>query len=342
VRIFVHEFITGGGWFSQAGGAAQPPPESLVREGRAMLLAIMDDFVAAGAEVDTLLDARQPPLARPRVTIHPIESADQERQAIARLAHETDWTVLIAPEFDGHLLARARAAEQAGGRLLGPSPALVALAADKHATSEYLGRRGVRVPPGVALAPGDSLPSDFAYPAVLKPRHGASSLGVEWIGSWPAGRTVETPSRLEEYCGGTAASVACLCGGDQIVPLVPCLQTLAGGGDFSYLGGSLPVDRNLARRAQALALRAVGTLPRPLGYLGVDLILGDDPAGGGDVVVEINPRLTTSYVGLRALARFNLAEAMVRVACGEAIELCWNSGEVHFTSAGVLDRRDHS
>ena len=33
----------------------------------------------------------------------------------------------------------------------------------------------------------------------------------------------------------------------------------------------------------------------------------------GDRVIEINPRLTTSYVGLRALARFNLAEALLAV-----------------------------
>jgi predicted ATP-grasp superfamily ATP-dependent carboligase len=44
-------------------------------------------------------------------------------------------------------------------------------------------------------------------------------------------------------------------------------------------------------------------LPQPLGYLGVDLILGEDGNGAVDCVVEINPRLTTSYVGLQAAAR---------------------------------------
>jgi predicted ATP-grasp superfamily ATP-dependent carboligase len=200
----------------------------------------------------------------------------------------------------------------------------------------------VPAPRGLGLAAGETLPPDFAYPAVLKPRDGAGSLGVELIAPWPEGRTIETPSRLETYCPGTAASVACLCGPRQIVPLAPGLQKLAGGGDFSYQGGSLPLEAELARRAGTLALRALGTLPRPLGYLGVDLILGDEAAGGGDFVVEINPRLTTSYVGLRALAGVNLAEAMVRVACGHEVELCWNAGEVHFTSAGAVVRRpDH-
>jgi predicted ATP-grasp superfamily ATP-dependent carboligase len=339
VRVLIYEFVVGGGRYAQSADAAQPPAESLAREGRAMLAALVADFAASGAEVETLWDVRAAPLEQPGVTVHPIASAEEERRSLARLAARADWTVLIAPEFDGHLLARARVVEQAGGRLLGPSSQLVALAGDKQATAEHLARHGVRVPRGIALAAGEALPGDFDYPAVLKPRDGAGSLGVERIERRSEARTVETPSRLEAYCPGMAASVACLCGPGQVVPLAPCRQKLVGGGNFAYQGGSLPLDRALAQRAQGLASRAVGSLPRPLGYLGVDLVLGDEAAGGGDVVVEINPRLTTSYAGLRALARNNLAEAMVRVACGAAIELCWNPGEVHFTSAGELGRR---
>ncbi|MEX0978077.1 MAG: ATP-grasp domain-containing protein, partial [Pirellulales bacterium] len=118
--------------------------------------------------------------------------------------------------------------------------------------------------------------------------------------------------------------------------LEPSLQHLAGPGDFSYQGGSLPLEPSMASRARRLAARAVGSLPGPVGYLGVDLIMGDDPAGSGDVVIEINPRLTTSYVGLRALSRVNLAATMIAVACGREIELCWNSGKIVFTSSGTV------
>lgn len=342
MRIFLHEFVTGGGWYSVHGSTTEPPPESLALEGRAMLEALAADFIAAAAAVDALVDVRQPSLDFAGVAVHPIDSAAAEQHAIARLAPQADWTVLIAPEFDGHLLTRARAVEQAGGRLLGPSPELIALAADKHATCEHLARHGVRVPRGIALAPGEAPPPDFPYPAVLKPRDGAGSLGIERLDRWPAGRRVEKASRLEANCPGLPASVACLCGPDGVVPLAPCRQKLSGRG-FAYEGGSLPLSPALAGRAQSLALRAVANLPRPVGYLGVDLILGADASGSDDVVVEINPRLTTSYVGLRAHSRVNLAGAMVRVACGGEIELCWNEGEVHFTSAGASGRRpDHS
>src|SRR5207248_1194750 len=83
------------------------------------------------------------------------------------------------------------------------------------------------------------------------------------------------------------------------------------------LGGELPIPPDLAARAVAVATRAVGCVPGLLGYVGVDLVLGDAADGSRDYAIEINPRLTASYVGLRALAGFNLAAAMLRVAAGD-------------------------
>jgi predicted ATP-grasp superfamily ATP-dependent carboligase len=54
-------------------------------------------------------------------------------------------------------------------------------------------------------------------------------------------------------------------------------------------------------------------------------------------VIEINPRLTTSYVGLRVLAQFNLAEALLAVATGAALPaMGWHKGSVCFGADGSL------
>jgi predicted ATP-grasp superfamily ATP-dependent carboligase len=83
-----------------------------------------------------------------------------------------------------------------------------------------------------------------------------------------------------------------------------------------------------------LAVRAV---PGLLGYVGVDVVLGEAADGGGDAVIEINPRLTTSYVGLRRLARFNLAEAVLAVVAGKALPgLDWRKGPIRFLADGTL------
>ncbi|MEX2113755.1 MAG: ATP-grasp domain-containing protein [Pirellulales bacterium] len=334
MRILVYEFVTGGGWYSVDDTLA---PESLLAEGRAMLQALVADFAALdGVQVDVLGDRRFGACElTARATTHCVASADDEQAALASLAVAADWSVIIAPEFDGHLLARVCLVEQSGGRLLGPASRIVALAADKQATAERLAEHQVPVPAGLILRPDDAVPAGFKYPAVLKPRDGAGSQGLVWIAGpddVPAARTASM--RLESFCPGLPVSVACLCGPREILPLPACRQYLSDDRRFVYCGGALPLEASLARRATRLAARAVASLDAPLGYLGVDLVLGEDATGADDVVVEINPRLTTSYVGLRALARGNLGEAMVAMAEGRKVELSWHSGPIQFEATG--------
>ena len=118
--------------------------------------------------------------------------------------------------------------------------------------------------------------------------------------------------RIEPYLPGEAVSVAFLCGPAQRHALPPCRQTLSTDGRFHYHGGSTPLPPSRAARAARLADQAIAALPPALGYVGVDLILGPSPSGVDDFVLEINPRLTTSYVALRAASRTNLAAAARR------------------------------
>jgi predicted ATP-grasp superfamily ATP-dependent carboligase len=66
------------------------------------------------------------------------------------------------------------------------------------------------------------------------------------------------------------------------------------------------------------------------------LILGEAGDESGDFVIEVNPRVTTSYVGLRRIVHGNLADAMLRVAAGEQIELSFDTQPVRFSPAGVV------
>ena len=340
MRIFLYEFVTGGGWYCEPTGR---PPDSLLAEGAAMLRSVAADFRAIpGIEVDVMRDRRYRVSLDSGATIHQVASAADEAATLSALASAADWTVMIAPEFSGHLRARCQAVELAGGKLLGPSSDVVALVGDKHAAAEHLAAHGVSVPWGVALAAEEALPARFPYPAVLKPRDGAGSQGIESVegpgeldSRWQH-RQAYAHWRLEEFRVGLSASVACLCGPRRIVPLVPCRQRLGEDGGFEYLGGSLPLDAPLAARARRLAARAIAALDCPLGYLGVDLVLGHDATGADDVAIEINPRLTTSYVGLRALARGNLAEAMLEIARGNEVELCWQERSIQFESGGCV------
>ena len=97
----------------------------------------------------------------------------------------------------------------------------------------------------------------------------------------------------------------------------------------------MPLPASLGERAHRLAKRAIDQVPGLLGFVGMDLVLGNDSDGGQDQVIEINPRLTTSYIGLRALAEPNLGEAMLNIAIGKGVApLRWRPGQVQFHSNG--------
>lgn len=340
MKIFIYEFLTGGGFYS----LGQPPQSapSLLREGLAMAEALAVDFVALGqTEVHLLRDARVE-VDVPGCQIHAVRDESDEREQFSAAAAAADWTIVIAPEFNHLLAERCGWVREAGGRLLGAGDATVRLAADKQATCEHLAADGLSVPNGIAVAAGSSLPAAFNYPAVLKPRDGAGSTDTFLIVTAAEAAafgpvefdSVAFDARLEEFCAGVPVSVSVLCGPGRREPLLPSRQHLDDGGRFAYQGGSFPLKGNLVERAQRLALAAIDTLPDPLGYIGVDMILSSEPAD--DVVLEVNPRLTTSYIGLRSLATTNLAGAILDIAAGEAVNVTFDSRELEFDADGTV------
>jgi predicted ATP-grasp superfamily ATP-dependent carboligase len=337
MHVFLYEWATGGGLV----GAPGVMPGSLVREGTAMLGAVAADLVRIPrCRVTVLRDPRMLHLALPGCELVDVQSSLWHWEEFERLAAEADATILIAPELDGILLRSATWAVRSGGRLLSPSPEFVGVTADKQRTCEVLAAAGVPVPPGRMLDTDEPLPDDFTYPAVLKPIDGAGSQDTYLVsGPRDAAPAYAWPRRLERFVPGMAASVAVLCGPAGRVPLVPCRQRLSEDGRLRYLGGELPLAAGLAERAVRLAERALAALPAAVGYVGVDLVLGREPDGSEDYVIEINPRVTTSYVGLRTAAIGNLAERMWQVAHGEVRELSFSSRPIEFDPDGNVSFR---
>lgn len=84
---------------------------------------------------------------------------------------------------------------------------------------------------------------------------------------------------------------------------------LSAASDFAYRGGCGPIAGEMQSRAHALVARTMQMLPGKLsGFIGIDLILGAD--ANQDAVIEINPRLTTSYIGVRRMTDENLTERL--------------------------------
>jgi len=320
VKIFLYEYATAGGAWDDLDHPQLV--EELRSEGHAMQSALSIDLRAAGHTVLTL------------------ENDSNRQRSFHQLATNANAVILLAPEIGGILLRLARQVEQWQCRLLSPNSRLIEIATNKHHTAEHLRARGVAAPPGIVVATGTTRDQHLPWqgPTVSKPLDGAGSWGVQRVE--PLSQPLPFAVRLEPFCSGIPASVAVLCGPAKRVALVACRQHLGGKTEFCYLGGSLPLPTLLSQRAQKLALHALSQMPPTVGYVGVDLVLGHHGDGSQDVVIEINPRLTTSYVGLRHIYRENLADAWLKIAEGGETQLSFIDEAVEFLANGTVRRLD--
>lgn len=300
MRVFVCEYVTGGGF-----AATSLPPE-LCREGDMMLTSLIRDLAAVpDVEVVSPRDSRLPASAAP-AEFHPVERLDQDWAAWRRLAAGCDALWPIAPESGGVLERLSRLAEETGCRLLGSRPAAVRLTAGKQATLDRLAAAGLPVVPCARAACPGPAPDGW----VVKPDDGAGCeetrlfRGREDLDRWLRQEGGDRVWAVQPYLPGEAGSLSILCR-DGEAWLLACNRqnVVVREGEFRYLGNlvaGFAACRDWGREAAARLARAV---PGLWGYVGLDFVL----AAEGPRVLEVNPRLTLSYVGLRRALRVNPA-----------------------------------
>jgi tyramine---L-glutamate ligase len=328
-NVLVHEWVTGGG---RAGSSLAA---SWVAEGRAMRRSIAADFAALlgnSVRVTVTLDSRLPDEPGPWHTesIAPGECADRLRE----LALAADFTVLIAPETSGILAALTRDLAQAGAWLLGSTAEAVELAADKGLLAARLDSLLIDTPPTRTIVPSLGLPFDTEYPAVLKPVDGAGSLDTFFVAdalSLPSAALAMPVAVLQPFVPGTPMSASFLIGpGGEAWLIGVGIQRMAVlDGRFSCLGGTVPAP---CPDAVPQLKRAVEAVVGLCGFVGVDFIW--NAAKRHAMILEINPRPTTSYVGLgRLLPGGRLARAWLTACAAVDWELETLAGMAEYVHA---------
>ncbi len=247
--------------------------------------------------------------------------------------------LVVAPEQGGLLAGLVERVERANVLHLGSRSEAIRIAADKLETIACLEEAGIPVPLTLE-APTPSAAASLGFPLVLKPRDGAGCVGLRKVGelaglaeAWREATAEASGSPLiaQPYMHGQHASVSLVCDGRSVLPISLNAQEIAEGTRFEYRGGVVPLDHPLRARAFEVATRACGLVPGLRGYVGVDLVLGRDA-----VVMEINPRLTTAYTGLRRALGANLAAVLLRAARGEVLGSVPVVARARFTAGGEV------
>ena len=302
MRILVYEHITGGGMLDDPRMAALAP------EGEAMLRTLVDDLMdIPGTEVTVLRDARlKAVLPATMRVVQPGRFAEVFRQA----SLECDAVWPIAPETDGTLLDIASAILANGRALLGSRPDAIAVAASKLATSRALARAGIAVAAVVQNEP--DLPA-VAREIVAKPDDGAGCQDTllfgnrEQLRTW-CGKHARSNTVFQPYVRGEARSLSLLCC-DGHARMLACNRQHVEIREGAFRFNGVSVNAVPADSYAGLASAIARAMPGLWGICGVDFI----ETAAGPVVIEVNPRLTTSYAGLHRAIGVNPARLVLEL-----------------------------
>lgn len=345
--------------------ADQPLPESLAREGRAMLEAVGRDFLALPDQRLVLTWDRRLPLPQLGVQWPTYLTTDVDIAEVKQLqstcqrvtlqlhddrsaatgfdwcCHQADASLIIAPEINGELARQMWLARQ--HTAVAPCNAVsfaVEVCSDKRALFQLLSHHLIPTIPTQLVADGDiaELPA-FASndQLIVKPIDGAGSLNIlhftpAEFERWQS--SIDEPDRwiVQPFLSGRALSVAGIFNHQgSLVHVWPVAEQHLDSRTFEYRGGRIPAANVDLGAVDKLIEAARLALPGLRGYIGFDLLQLPD---GKLLLVEVNPRLTTSYVGYRALADESLAPWLMpdRVP-GRAPH--WRETVVRFTANGT-------
>jgi len=292
-----------------------------------MLEALLDDLAqVSGVSSMTSRDARLPELETSAEIIR-IDASGDVWSTWRACLQQADAFWPIAPE-SGDVLARmSDMAILYHKRLLGSSPQAVRDAASKFKTNSVLAIAGIPVVPTCRASIDMQLDGG---PWVVKPDDGIgcedSRLFQEATAmrSWLAEGDRRQSHVVQPYIAGVPASISMVCKEGRGW-LLSCNRQLIDmeNNQFRYHGSVLNGMRERWDEFELIAQAVAKALPGLAGYVGIDVMVN----GPEILVLEINPRLTTSYAGLHRASGCNPARLVV--------DMHYNGG---FTAPPVIER----
>jgi tyramine---L-glutamate ligase len=303
LKIFICEFITGGGLYRE------PLPASLLVEGTMMRDAALRDF-AQIPDIEILMTCDQR-LAAP-VEAHQVLMIDLTKDVWAlweQCIAASDAVLLIAPETGAVLESLTQLAERLNKLVLGSNASAVKLAGDKWLTYQCLISHHIST---LDTYLANDLPNLMQGPYIAKSRDGAGCNDMAYfddiqsLQAWLKGR--EHTHIVQRFQVGDSTSFSMLSKNGKAYLMSCNRQSIQiAGQEVSYHGGVMNDMDDHREAFNTLAQKIAQAMPDLAGYVGVDLIVHQDKY----FVLEVNPRLTTSYVALYQACGCNPAQMLL-------------------------------
>ncbi len=355
--IFIFEFVSGGG-FSQV-----DIPSSLFCEGYGMLRCIIADFKALGFEIFTLLDHRIEFLSDYLEVdfIKVVDAKDNYIKIFKDIIQKCKYCFIIAPEFSNILYDLTKIARNNDKTILSVDLEGIKLGSSKIKTYNFFKEYEI-LTPKTYLIPfkNDCLDLNFIIqkfkklqcPIIIKPEDGVGAESIYYFENeyqisnffQEYSDEIELNRRfiLQEYIEGRDLSVSLIGRSNSVgtklnIPMVLSInsQDIKNKNlrrESEYLGGYTPVEdyREITDNLSSFLNKI--DLSKFQGYFGIDFIRSHNKSLQ---FIEINPRLTTSYIGLRKVLNENPVKLIVN-----SKKRLLDSVEINCTNYSIFSRSE--
>ncbi|MCS3923217.1 ATP-grasp domain-containing protein [Methanosalsum natronophilum] len=263
---------------------------SILREGKSILSTLVTSFTRCGHEVVY-------PSAGIKIGAGTPLNCDDEsfEYVIEQESGRCDFGLLIAPD---HLLAKYTRLLAENTTNLGCTPDTIELCSDKLECTRTLARNGINVPK--IYSTGDS------GQCVIKPRYGCASENTI-LSKTPV---IETDRICTEYISGDNLSVSMIASNNNSLSLAVNRQMMEidpNSHEFKYNGCLTPISSSMNQELFNIS-STISSIMGCNGYIGIDFIVNED---GVIYVLDINPRPTTSLVGICAVMEEEIGELLL-------------------------------
>ncbi|CAB1274259.1 ATP-grasp domain-containing protein [Candidatus Nitrosacidococcus tergens] len=303
MEILVYEHITSGVL------CESPLPASLMKEGDLMLQAILKDLLEVREIKITILRDFRLPIPSYIHYYHTIYTLSQFHQTWQYCLDKVDGVLPIAPESGNTLTKIQEQIIKSGKILLGCHPQATQIASSKIETEKYLRTAGLNTPYTIRLSDWQLDRVSKEESLICKPDDGAGCLYTFYFKTplnlhlWKQKNTLDTKNYIvQPYIQGQAISLSLLYDGKKARLLSVNQQQMKIKKNRIYLNAilvnAIMAENPIYHHLQEIANTIANTLPGLWGFIGVDLIIVQNQS---PIILEINPRPTTSYVGLRII-----------------------------------------
>jgi predicted ATP-grasp superfamily ATP-dependent carboligase len=350
-RIFIFEYVSGGGFNKDE------IPISLFCEGFGMLVALIKDFMSLGYEVCTLIDYRIHHLS----TILPINNRiivkkdDNFLNHFKILVKDSDYSFIIAPDSRNVLFNLTRIVKKYNKILLSINLEGINIGSSKMNTYEFF-QKNKLLTPKTYLIPFKKNKLDINFivqkfddlkkTIIIKPEDGVGAESIflfetkeqikNFFQDYYSKIDTKRSYILQEYIEGKDLSISLIGLQESLNKEFknPFILTINSQNvsiknpkyDSEYLGGYTPINNY-----QQITLELTEILDKVdfssfTGYFGIDLIRSEESKY---YFIEINPRLTTSYIGIRNVINQNPSKLILESKLGHSIS---KNVKVQYTS----------